>query len=151
MISTTVPHVYVFFYNTPHPLQEPGYHSWYSDWLRAGWSVVRIPTDFFSSPKTVQSGSRSTQRGSFMKLTTHPHTVPGLRMGEYASTPSVCLYDWGGADLPFKLSHPPENWIAHVLTQNDSTNRIQWLLLPFLEHKNYMWKGWASEPLRAQW
>lgn len=93
-----------FFYNTPHPL-----HSWYSDWLRAGWYGVRIPTDFFSSPKTVQSGSGSTQRGSFMKLTSHPHIVPGLRMDEYASTPSVRLYDVEWGSFTIQIIPSPRN------------------------------------------
>lgn len=143
-------HTFRIFYNTPHPLREPGYHGWYVDWLRAGRSGVRIPTDFFSSPKTVQSAYGYTQRGYFMKLTSHPHTVPRLRMGEYASTPSVCLYDMEWGSFTFQIIPSPRKLNAHVLTQNDNANRIQWLLLPFLE-QNYMRKGWVSEPLRTQW
>jgi hypothetical protein len=98
---------FTYFLNTPHPLWEPGYHRWYNDLLRAGWSGVRIPADFFSSPKTVQNVSGSKQSGSFRKLTTHSHTVPVLRMGGYASTPSVRLYGVERGSLTFQITPSP--------------------------------------------
>lgn len=134
-----------FLYNIPHALREPGYHSWYSDWLRTGWSGVRTPTDF----SLLQKPSRAAPDShSAVPSWIWPPTPIQYWGWEWVNTflpPPYASMTLSGAVLPFKLSHPPEIWIAHVLTQNDSTNRIQWLLLPFWSTRTICEKvGWVA-------